>query len=1115
MLQKVRRLGRSLVVMSLASMSLVLASGVSVDASAVHLDPEFELKIPASSTNTLQIRDTAVDKDGNLYLVGQLWGTLDLDPSAATVSVTGDSKAIIVKYSPTGGYLWHMVVGGTNSQWSSISFEPNGENWWVIGSIYGIMNPTVTEFNFNPRGTEYKLTGFSTSNPHAVVARYNQAGQLVSAGGSAVAFRLGNSGQATGAGIKATTTGVVINGNFWSSTASPMNFNPRGTTYGVTGARTGGGVDAFIAKYDSSGIVDWVSSLGSTTATGYEFGRQVGVDANGDVYATGHFTSSTNYNLGGGAISFATQRHYLVKFSSAGIFQWGFKFGGTDTGGYDFVRDMEVSSSGNIFISGTQSGTHDFRGTGGTSQNIVAQTGAYSGYLVSFDSSGAYRWSTVLGWKAHPTGTTQHLSEFAGLSLASDGSLYAAGNYRGTMDFDPTASESLLTPSTSSCSLDRFVSRYSSSGSLMWVERASNVCIGNLNSAGGFDTPRVAAVGTDVFANFRSVQSSENFLIKYGPDITAPNAPSIIDLVVASDTGSNTSDNVTTDPTPTISVTASEAGGTVTVSATKSGQNTETCTMAGSASGTSCTLGALAEGTWSVSATHEDGAGLISASSSALSIVIDLTAPTASWTEPASPSTSLSLIYTLSFSEQVVGIAAGDFSYTGTASGCTFTPASSTANVTTTVNVSCASNGSVVARLTANQIQDVAGNQGPSSLVVATAVTVASDMTAPSATWSAPSTPSSSRSLSYALTFSEAVSGITAGDFSFTGTATGCVVNPSASTASNVITVAVTCGSDGSITLSLDSNSVLDTSSNTGPASATSASLVTIDTGASAPTSVPTSTPASAPTSVPTSVSPSNTSPPITSGTPAPSGTTAPVAGPILPTSGPSVSLPTTTVKPNSSATTTTAPVAASAALGVTETTTTTEPVTTSTVAALEDIELPEVQEGEAAALYRGRKVSAAITRENNELVVKVGPIAARIWALTASGGKVPLDEEGRLRLNSSDSVTVDIEGFDARSTIEVRLYSDPLLLGRTVIDESGQLSASYEIPENVEDGDHRVVLVGVADGDPLTFALSVVVGDDGNSTGIAVWIAVPLALAILAALILPVAIRRRRRRES
>ncbi|MEI6298985.1 MAG: Ig-like domain-containing protein, partial [Actinomycetota bacterium] len=56
-----------------------------------------------------------------------------------------------------------------------------------------------------------------------------------------------------------------------------------------------------------------------------------------------------------------------------------------------------------------------------------------------------------------------------------------------------------------------------------------------------------------------------------------------------------------------------------------------------------------------------------------------------------------------------------------------------------------------------------------------------SNNAAPTAAWTEPSSPSSSRTLSYSLVFNKTISGLESSDFSNTGTATGCVFTPSAS----------------------------------------------------------------------------------------------------------------------------------------------------------------------------------------------------------------------------------------------------------------------------------------------------------------------------------------------
>ena len=420
-------------------------------------------------------------------------------------------------------------------------------------------------------------------------------------------------------------------------------------------------------------------------------------------------------------------------------------------------------------------------------------------------------------------------------------------------------------------------------------------------------------------------------------------------------------------------------------------------------------------------------------------------------------------------------------------------------------------------------VQDLVGNDVASFSGRSVTNNSTADGSAPVASWSAPTSPSSSRTLSYTLAFSESVSGIAAGDFRTLGTATGCVATPSASSTSVSVTVSVSCTSDGTVLLELLQNTVVDQNLNTGPSENTTAPQVTI-TSVSATTTTSTSLVSSTTT---TSLAPTSTtiSATTTTNTSLVSSTT---TTSLVPTSTSTIA--SVTIATGSSP----EPLVAAAndpigALGRVTTTLfgpadTAIPVTAPTISTLLEtkpvtpavdvlskIDVPETEIGGASVVVGGVRTSITITRENNELLLQAGPISARIWAVAKSGGKVALDVDGRLRLMPGDSVTVDLEGLDAQSPVEVRLYSDPVLLGRSRVASSGLLVASYEIPSGTEAGDHTVVMLGSGKGDDVTVALSIAIGEKPN--GINQWLILfPMAFAVLCASLVPIAVRRRRK---
>ena len=772
-----------------------------------------------------------------------------------------------------------------------------------------------------------------------------------------------------------------------------VDFDPG---YGTVNLTAVGYQDIFISKLDSSGNFVWAKSLGGSN---YESATAIAVDAAGNVYTTGTFTGTTDFDPGVGNVyrtSVGLYDVFISKLDSSGNFVWAKSLGDVDS---EDATAIAVDASGNVYTTGYFSGTVDFDPGVGTVN--LTSAGNTDVFISKLDSSGNFVWAKSLGGGNYDVAT--------GIAVDAAGNVHTTGYFRGTADFDPGVGTVNL---TSVGLYDVFVSKLNSSGNFVWAK-----------SFGNSSTDTANAVFVDASGN---VYTTGYF--------------------------SGTADF---DP----------------------GVGTSSLTRAG-----------------------ESDVFVLKLDSSGAS---NLVAPTVSWTEPSSPSVSRTLSYTLVFNRSVTGIAAGDFSNTGTATGCVFTPSSSSGS-SVTVSVVCSSDGTVVARIAADAVT-ASGMTGPVSGVSASSVTI--DSVVPTVSWTEPSSPSASRTLSYTLVFNRSVTGIAAGDFSNTGTATGCVFTPSAGSGTT-ITVGVACSSDGTVVARIAAGAV-SASGMTGPVSGVSASSVTIDT-------VPT------PTTTTTAPSPTTTAPRTTTTTVGNATTTTVAPSPVVTVAVGQISIATIAPSLPSAITTTTSPARASTTPTPTPPSTvqSTIPVPIATVApaqpatTLAPIDVPTIPRGGSALRIAGKEVPLKITRRENQLLLNAQSFDAAFSGVRTDGTVIPLDTDGNIRLDKGDAIKVTVTGFAPESQVEIRLYSEPILLGMGAVNDGGTVTQAYQIPETVPTGSHRVVLSGKNySGDNVVFTVGIVLGAQESASGLVrVFIAIPILMAIFLALFLPAFLRRRKK---
>lgn len=158
----------------------------------------------------------------------------------------------------------------------------------------------------------------------------------------------------------------------------------------------------------------WSHSYGDANPQG---GISVTTDAFGNVYMTGSFYGTVDFG-GGSLISAGGADIFLVKFSSAGFYQWGQRFGDASD---QNCRSVAVDAADNVYIGGFFQGSVDFGG------GSLASLGDRDIYIAKFNSSGAYQWSKRFG----------DANEQWCMSMDVDdaGYVYLTGYFLGTVNF--------------------------------------------------------------------------------------------------------------------------------------------------------------------------------------------------------------------------------------------------------------------------------------------------------------------------------------------------------------------------------------------------------------------------------------------------------------------------------------------------------------------------------------------------------------------------------------------------------------------------------------------------------------------------------------------------------
>ncbi len=251
---------------------------------------------------------------------------------------------------------------------------------------------------------------------------------------------------------------------------------------GASNLTSAGDGDIFVQKLDSSGNLIWVKKMGGTLS---DLGSHIALDAMGNVYVTGWFKGTADFDPGAATFNLNSAGNYdifVLKLDSNGTFIWANSMGST---AIDHGLGISVDVSGNVLTTGVFQGAVDFN-PGGSIFNLTS-AGGRDIFIQKLNANGNFIWAKRMGGIYDDEGNS--------ITTDTSGNIYTTGFFHATADFDPGAGTVNL---VSAGYADIFIQKMDAGGNLIWAKRIGGIeidaglsiatdALGNIYTTGYFD----------------------------------------------------------------------------------------------------------------------------------------------------------------------------------------------------------------------------------------------------------------------------------------------------------------------------------------------------------------------------------------------------------------------------------------------------------------------------------------------------------------------------------------------------------------------------------------------------------------------------------------------------
>jgi len=335
-------------------------------------------------------------------------------------------------YTFAQNFGWVKNMGGPNYDIGySIALDASG-NIYTAGSFQGTAD-------FDPSAATYTLTAAGTYG--VFVSKLDAAGNFLWA-------------KLVGGASTDPLPAIALDqsGNVFLTSAS------QAVTTGTTSMSSTGGTDVFVSKIDPLGTIAWTKNMGGFYD---DRGSSINVDASGNIYTTGYYNGTPDFDPGAASYTLATaglgsSNIFVSKLNASGNFVWAKGITGNNNNiGLSIVSD----GSGNVYSTGFYGGYADFDPSAAT--YTVNSAGSYDIFILKLDAAGNFAWVKSIGGSAGDQANA--------IALDASGNVYTAGSFEQTVDFDPGAATYTLSSYTTTD--DIFVSKLDAAGNFVWAKK--------------------------------------------------------------------------------------------------------------------------------------------------------------------------------------------------------------------------------------------------------------------------------------------------------------------------------------------------------------------------------------------------------------------------------------------------------------------------------------------------------------------------------------------------------------------------------------------------------------------------------------------------------------------